>query len=157
MEEKMKKLVFAFAILALTAAPALAVPPSNCGCGLGTMVFEGQDGLISQVFAVATNSIFGNQTFGISSGTLGCDRPAAFVQNEDVNRFVSENMDNLAVDIATGQGESLDALSEMIRVPSEKRADFNAALQANFETIYPTPQVTHDHVVEQIAAVYAQI
>ncbi|MFP4030555.1 MAG: DUF3015 family protein [Desulfococcaceae bacterium] len=153
----MKKLLVAFAILAMTAAPALAVPPSNCGCGIGTMVFEGQDGLASQVLAATTNGIFGNQTFGISTGTLGCDRPAAFVQNEEVNRFVSENMDNLAVDIATGQGESLDALSEMIRVPSEKRTNFNAALQANFETIYPTPQVTHDHVVEQIAAVYAQI
>lgn len=153
----MKKLLATLVILALTAAPALAVPPSNCGCGIGTMVFEGQDGLISQVCAATTNGIFGNQTFGISTGTLGCDRPAAFVQNEEVNRFVSENMDNLAVDIATGQGESLDALSEMIQVPSEKRADFNAALQAHFETIYPTPQVTHAHVVEQIATVYAQL
>jgi hypothetical protein len=157
MEEKMKKLSVVLAILALTAAPALAVPPSNVGCGIGTMVFEGQDGLISQVLAVTTNGIFGNQTFGVSTGTLGCDRPAAFVQNEEINQFVVENMDNLAVDIATGQGESLDALSRLIQVPAEKRADFNAALQANFETIYPTPQITHDHVLEQIAAVYARI
>lgn len=153
----MRTFLLAVSILAFAAAPALAVPKDNCGCGLGSMVFDGKDGLVSQVFAVTTNSIFGNQTFGISSGTLGCDRPAAFVRTEEVNRFVSENMDNLAVDIATGQGESLDALSEMIRVPAEKRDAFYTALQANFETIYPTPQVTRDHVVEQIATVYAQL
>lgn len=141
----------------LAPAPASAVPKENCGCGIGSMVFEGKDGLIFQVLAVSTNGIFGNQTFGISSGTLGCDRPSAFVRNEAVERFVRENMDNLAVDIATGQGESLDALSEMIRVPTGKRDDFHAALQAHFETIYPTPQVTHDHVLDRISDIYARI
>lgn len=151
-----KMLVLATALLMITGT-AYAVPKSNCGCGLGTMVMEGQDGLVFQVLAATTNALFGNQTFGISTGTLGCDRPANFVESEQVNEFVAANMDNLAVDIATGHGESLDTLSEMIEIPQEKRATFYTALQSNFETIYPNPEVTHDHVVQQIAVIVAQI
>ena len=38
----------------------------NCGCGLGVMVFEGQDGILSQTLAITTNGIFWNQFFGIT-------------------------------------------------------------------------------------------
>ena len=44
----------------------------NTGCGLGTMLFDGQQGIAPQVLAVTTNGTSGNQTFGITSGTLGC-------------------------------------------------------------------------------------
>ncbi len=153
----MKKLITAAAIVFMLTGPAWAVSKSNCGCGLGSMLFEEQDALVSQIFAVTTNGTFGNQTFGISTGTLGCDKPANLVKNEEVNKFVAENMDNLAVDIATGHGESLDTLAEMINMPAEKRPAFFTALQNNFDTIYPTAGVNQTHVVEQIAAVVAQI
>ena len=130
---------------------------ANCGCGLGSMIFEGQDGLMSQTAAATTNGTFGNQTFGISTGTLGCDRPDNFVQNEKVNIFVSENMDNLATDIASGKGESLNTLAELINMPSEKRPVFFTALQNNFDKIYPSSTVTHKEVIENIAKVIEQI
>lgn len=130
---------------------------ANCGCGLGSMIFEGQDGLMSQTAAATTNGTFGNQTFGISTGTLGCDRPDNFVQNEKVNIFVAENMDNLAADIASGKGESLNTLAELINMPSEKRPALFIALQSNFDKIYPSSNVTHKEVVENIANIVAQI
>lgn len=153
----MKKILIAVSILLLTVGMAHAVPKDNCGCGLGTMVFQNQDGLFSQVLAVSTNGLFGNQTFGISSGTLGCDRPQDLARNEQVNRFVAANMDNLAIDIATGQGESLNTLAELIQVPREKRPVLYSALQNEFDTIYPDPQVTHQHVIEQISVIVAKI
>ncbi len=130
---------------------------ANCGCGLGSMIFEGQDGLMSQTAAATTNGTFGNQTFGISTGTLGCDRPDNFVQNEKVNIFVSENMDNLAADIAYGKGESLNTLAELINMPSEKRPALFTALQSNFDKIYPSSDVTHKQVIENIANIATQI
>ena len=84
------------------------------------MVFEGQNGLISQTFAATTNGIFGNQTFGITSGTSNCEQYKTFAYNEKLNTFVADNMDNLARDIARGQGEYLNTLAVLMEVPDTR-------------------------------------
>ena len=59
-----KSVVFTFAVLSMMiifAGMGWAVDPKNTGCGLGSMVFEGQNGLISQTAAATTNGIFGNR------------------------------------------------------------------------------------------------
>ncbi len=143
--------------LLVVSVASAAGPRNNCGCGLGSMVFEGQDSLVTQVFAATTNGFFGNQTFGITSGTLGCERPQAWVENEKLNKFVSENMDTLAVDIASGKGESLDTLAEIIQVPADRREKLYSALQSNFDNIYPSAKVTHEQVIKKIAVIAQKI
>ncbi len=128
-------------------------PKDNCGCGWGTMIFEGKTGLVHQVLAATTNGSFGNQTFGISSGTAECEKAASFASNAPLNRFVADNMDNLARDIAMGQGEYLDTLAALMEVPMGEREDFSVTLQANFPEIYPADSVTHVEVIENIARV----
>jgi hypothetical protein len=64
-------------VLALALATPVALAQqdetaNSTGCGLGTIIFEGQKGIAPQVLAVTTNGTSGNQTFGITSGTLGC-------------------------------------------------------------------------------------
>jgi len=91
----MKKLVIIVlaAFLVITFAGAsFAAPKDQVGCGLGYMVFKGKDGLLSQTCAATTNGTFGNQTFGISTGTLECDRPSNFTANEKLNKFVSDDI-----------------------------------------------------------------
>ncbi len=126
----------------------------NTGCGLGNMLFKniGQDSILFQILAVTTNGIVGNQTFGISSGTLGCSRPAKIVFNEKVNTFVAANMDDLARDMSRGQGETLDTLAELMSIPSDKKGEFYAALQTNFKTIYGSEGVQASDVVEAVSA-----
>ena len=94
----MKKLVVIVlaAFLVMTFAGVSFATKDNTGCGLGYIIFKGKDGLVSQTFAATTNGTFGNQTFGISSGTSECDRPSNFTANEKLNKFASDNMDNLA-------------------------------------------------------------
>src|SRR5271170_5520755 len=46
------------------------------GCGLGAMMFQGKDGVVMHVLAATFNSSSGNQTFAMSSGTLGCEDAA---------------------------------------------------------------------------------
>jgi hypothetical protein len=151
----MKKLLLALFICAVACSVAYAGPAlrKNCGCGLGTMLFETNEGLMSQTAAATTNGLFGNQTFGISSGTLDCNQPAQFYGSEMLHRFVAENMDNLAKDIARGQGESLDTLSVLMNVPAENRATFNTRLQTNFDHIFTSPQVTDAEVLQNIITV----
>ena len=105
-----KVLVLSIAICFISCSIAFATTKSNCGCGVGTMIFEKNDGLVFQVLAATTNGCFGNQTFGITSGTLECEKPATFAKRERLNKFVASNMDNLARDIAKGQGEFIEAV-----------------------------------------------
>jgi hypothetical protein len=137
----MKKLMLAAALTLVCSGAAYA--DSNTGCGLGTVLWAGKaNSVVSQAFQATTNGTFGNQTFGITTGTLGCSQPGKVVKNEQLNHFVRTNMDNLAKDIAQGRGESLDAFAELLQVPAEKRAAFAAKLQSNFEKVF-----TSDHVV----------
>src|SRR3954464_7446787 len=48
----------------------------TAGCGLGSLVFGDQKGAI-QILAATTNTTFGTQTFGITTGTSNCVDTAA--------------------------------------------------------------------------------
>lgn len=128
---------------------------SNTGCGVGTMIFEGKDGLLSQVSAATTNGTFGNQTFGITSGTVNCTRAEKFVSYERLNKFVGENMDNLAVDMSKGSGEYLSTLAVLLDVPEAQRPELYGRLQSNFSKIYTSDDVTHLDVLNNLEAVLA--
>lgn len=129
---------------------AATLNQKNTGCGLGSMLFADQNGLASQTFAVTTNGTFGNGTFGITSGTSNCDKPASFSSSQKLQEFVADNMDNLARDIARGNGEYLNTFAVLAGVPEVSRADFYSRLQANFSSIYTSEKVTHAEVLTNI-------
>ncbi len=150
----MKTLGIAIVMCLLLVSFAQAeMPRENCGCGLGSIAFKGKDGLVFQVLAATTNGSFGNQTFGITSGTLECKQARSFANSEQVQRFVADNLDNLAQDIASGHGETLDALAELLGVSVTERPIFNAALHSHFTSIFPSENVSAVDVLESIARV----
>ena len=142
-------------VVALMAAASMqaANVRDNVGIGLGTVIFEGNDGLLSQVCAATTNGCFGNQTFAITTGTLGARPYSGIVSNEKVQGFVRDNLDQLAREMAAGQGESLEALAEIMAVPKADRQTFAKNLQKNFAQIYSSPTVTNTEVVTNLAKV----
>jgi hypothetical protein len=151
-----KSIVVTFAVLLLMivlAGVGWAVDPKNTGCGLGSLAFEGQNGLMSQVLAATTNGIFGNQTFAITFGTWNCEKYKTFAYNEKVDTFVAHNMDNLARDIARGQGEYVNTLALLMEIPDAKQAAFRSQLQAHFSDIYNSDQITYPEVVQNIVIV----
>jgi hypothetical protein len=139
--------------LALVAGNVYAESNRNSGCGLGSMIIENQSTVLMQVLAATTNGTSGNQTFGISSGTSNCDQPSNWVQNERLNRFVAENMDSLAGDIAQGQGEYLSTLATLMEVPEDQRPEFYSNLQNNFSNIYTSETVNSADVIDNIRSV----
>lgn len=147
----MKRILFAVALTLVCASAACAGgAKANTGCGLGTVLWQNNaDGsILSQTLQATTNGTFGNQTFGITSGTLECSEPTKVVKNEQLNHFVKSNMDNLAKDIAQGRGESLDTFAELLQVPVEKRAAFAAKLQGNFDKVFTSDQVVLADVID---------
>lgn len=126
---------------------------TNTGCGLGQLIFKGHEGLVSQTCAATFNGSFGNQTFGITTGTSECDQFKQLWANERLNTFVAENMDNLAKDMAQGSGEYLNTLAVLMEVPEGQRADFYSRLQSNFSEIYTSEQVSSVDVLKHIETV----
>lgn len=139
--------------LLLFAGVALAgQAEDNCGCGLGTLLWgdKADNSVMSQSLQATTNGILGNQTFGITSGTLGCEQPSRVAANERLMEFAVANMDNLARDIARGEGESLDTLAELLSVPAESRSEFYGSLQGSFGEIFVTGAESAASVLDRI-------
>ena len=62
-------------------------------------------------------------------------------------------MDNLAKDIAMGQGESLETLAELMSIPAESRGATYAKLQSNFSNIFTSENIEAADVVDNIIAI----
>lgn len=155
----MKKMIVVFSVLVMMTGAAYANTVSqDCGCGLGQEVIGDKEGIVWGVLGITLNhGLCSNQAFGITTGTLGCNNGGKIVMNEQIKIFVADNMDNLATDIAAGQGESLEALAEIAQVPVEKQPTVFAALQSNFDTIYPGANITESHVSMSISEIMANI
>lgn len=145
----MKKiLISTLATLALSSS-VYAAANTNTGCGLGSLIIKDQSTVVMQVLAATTNGTSGNQTFGISSGTLNCSQPSTVASNDKLNKFVADNMDELALDISAGQGETLSTVATLLNVKDV--SSFNAKLKANFSNIYANENVNSAKVIDSIA------
>ncbi len=157
----MKKIVLLVVVCCLLAVgTAFAGGNANTGCGLGSLLFgemaqSGQVGkqtLLVQVFESTTNGSFGSQTFGITTGTSNCDKPSTIVKN-DAFQFATANLDNLAKDIAMGQGETLATFAELMDIPAAQRTQVYSKLQANFSRIFTAPNVQAGTVMDNIVTI----
>ncbi len=134
------------------ASTALADQYGTAGCGLGSVLFKDQKGG-AQIFAATTNGTFGNQTFGITTGTLNCGEPIWEYSKAETKQFVAHNMDALAMDIAKGQGETLDTFAELLQIPAEERPAFASKLQENFDQVFTSEEVVMADVIDNAVAV----
>jgi hypothetical protein len=146
----MKKLC-AVAVLAVLPTAAMADNVGNCGWG--SKVFDGQSGIAPQVLAVTTNGTFGNQTFGISSGTSGCSQDGTVRSNWKTALFIDGNKEKLALDMSVGSGETLDSLAHLLGVESQDRVAFNRVAKDNMARIFPS----HDVSSEKVAAALREV
>ncbi len=148
----MKKII-AGVILASASTFTFAAANGPAGCGLGsTVIFPDADKWYQHVMAATTNGTSGNQTFGMTSGTLGCEAANGPLKSAQV--FMDENMDQLAADAAVGQGETLAALAEVMGVSTQDTAEFNRAMQSNFDAMF-SAEATSASAFEAMTAVMA--
>lgn len=115
---------------------------SEIGCGLGTQLWEGQSGLAPRVLGATTNGTSGNQTFGISTGTLGCSSEGVITASARTSMFASANLDRLAREMAMGQGESLDTLAHLLGVDDADKPAFFSLTKAHFGEIFSADATT---------------
>ncbi len=149
----MKKILSCAAIAVICSAGfSSASQAESTGCGLGTIIFDGNKGVAPSVLAVTTNGTSGNQTFGISSGTLGCERNSVVKsKSAKLFSFANQNLDQLAFDASRGNGEYLEVAANIIGVKEADKNHFFKAVQGNFSNIFAQNSNTKN-VVESLVA-----
>jgi hypothetical protein len=148
----MKKLLMAVGAMALlsgsTATSAQAQGYGAAGCGLGSIVFGNQPGMM-QDHAATTNGTFGSQTFGITFGTSNCN--TAVVGTSTAKAFIETNREAFAKDVSRGSGETIESLTSIAGCSDSKLV--GAALQAKFKAVFPRSGVADQQVSANAVAV----
>jgi endonuclease/exonuclease/phosphatase (EEP) superfamily protein YafD len=143
----MKKLLVLFMVLAFAALPTAPAFANDAygngpGCGLGGDIFKGNKAILHQVLAATTNGTFGLQTFGITTGTIGCTNNGKFAQSEQETMFANLNFDNLSQEMAQGGGEHLASLATLMGVPAEQQPAFFSMTQEKYTALIQSGETT---------------
>ena len=129
--------------VSMSVAGYAAAEDTGPGCGLGSMIFKGKSGPVNHVLAATTNGSFGNQTFAMSTGTLGCETSSAITSTASV--FVDDNMETVARDMAM-----------LMNIEAADRETFKQTLQASFDDIYTHENISSTEVLNNMAGVLEQ-
>lgn len=137
----MKKIYLLSAVAGgLIALSSNANAYDSTGCGLGSMAWRGQSGIVPQVLAATTNGMFGTQTFGITTGTSGCD-PNGRVSGgtgKMLLSFLENNMEQFAFDASVGHGETLVTVAGILNADAD---ELSAKIHSSFGTLFANNDV----------------
>ncbi|MDR0319121.1 MAG: DUF3015 domain-containing protein [Rickettsiales bacterium] len=130
---KLSRIALAAVVATGVAGTIETARADNVGCGLGSVIFSGQRGLVFDLAASFTNGIFINQAFGMSTGTLGC-KQGARIETRRLFAFVHTNYETFAMEAASGEkGEATIAAAAIVGMDADK---FAALMSDNFEAIF---------------------
>jgi Protein of unknown function (DUF3015) len=112
------------------------------GCGLGSLLFGGDNSKLMQILASTTNGTFASQTFGITSGTSNCVEGGVLKAQREQEAFAEVNFQDLKRNMATGGGEYLTSFSTLLGCTDAARPVFYKMTQEKYESILPTEKTT---------------
>lgn len=142
----MKRTLWTLAAVAVLAAAARA-GQNDAGCGLGAQLFK-ENKPVDQILAATTNGTVSNQTFGITTGTLGCTS-GGLIKTASIERqvFVATNIRALGLEMAQGKGEYVSSLAALsgCRAP-----EFSAFAKARYEKLFPSEKTTPSELLSNI-------
>lgn len=141
--------IAAAASLFLLPMSVFAAGYGAAGCGLGSELMGSKPGS-SQVFAATTNGTLGNQTFGITSGTLNCGDHGLIKKSKEREVFAQENYTSLVKEMAQGKGENLYTLASLYQCPAGNHQEFGAMVQAKFDSLVASDQTTSTELLSQL-------
>ena len=120
---------------------------NSAGCGLGSLIFQ-KDTILSQTLAETFNGSSSSQLFGITSGTSNCTAHGIVMQEQEAKVYAESNLPSLKIEMARGQGESLNAFSQILGC--QDSSSFAQMTKAKYSVIFPTQDVKSDDVVEHV-------
>lgn len=143
----MKKLLLTTALSFVVISNAQAL--DSTGCGLGSTVWRGERGVAPQLLAVTTNGTSGTQTFGIMSGTLGCDPNGRITGGTGrIIGFLENNLDTFALDAARGEGETINIIASIANQDVKKVQEI---IKSNFDKLFDDEDLHVAEVSQKLA------
>lgn len=125
----------------------------TAGCGLGSMVFAKQKGIV-QIFAGTTNNIIVPQSFAISTGTSNCDAGSQSRRTASVETFVAANRTAFERDVTRGSGDTIAAVGELVGCPNT--AGLGQELQGQFGYLFPAQSSSDRDVSARVLEIVNQ-
>lgn len=125
------KFILVLALALVGGAAQAASGGGSDGCGLGWQVTQ-KKSLLGTSTRATTNNIV-PPTFGMTTGTIGCDQHSIAMRDVPSAQFVATNYDALMMDMALGQGENLAALAESLGCADV--AAFGSLAKKNFSSL----------------------
>lgn len=119
-------------------ALAAGTPDTGPGCGLGKVAWQNFPNAKTkgaQILMATTNHSFGTQTFGISTGTLGCTDDGRWWAEQKATMFAELNADALAQEMAQGRGEHLASMATLLGVTQPQYTAFFAMAQERYAAL----------------------
>jgi len=137
-------------IIILTLAFTPQTEAANKRCGLGSKIFGGSSGLLSQISEIGTNGLFSGYQ-SISNGTSGCDHNGMMLgepvgMNEEAFKeqdlYANANFEELIVDMSVGKGETLEGFGRTLGCGREMLPAFFQMTQREFQNIYTSEKTS---------------
>jgi hypothetical protein len=141
----MKRTLFVL-VAAVLAAPAFAGNQNDAGCGLGAQLFK-ENRPVDQVLAATTNGCFGTQTFGITTGTLGCSSGGVIKSSREREVFTATNFRALEQELASGSGQYEASLAALTGCKADA---FAAFAKARYEKLFPTQKTSSTELLSNL-------
>jgi hypothetical protein len=150
----MKGLALTFGAAVLLIAGSAHAQYGMAGCGLGSMLFSGDNSTFKQILAATTNGTSANQTFGITSGTSNCTSGGVVKAEREQAAFAEVNFQDLKANMAAGGGEFLTSFATLLGCEDSSKSAFAKMSQDKFEAIVPSTSTT---AIQMLVAVKNEI
>jgi hypothetical protein len=148
----MKKMLVVLSALLLTvgfAGTSHAARYGAAGCGVGHLIFVGKNDKVSQVLSATTNGTLGNQTFGISTGTLDCDTTGLVVASRETEIYAERNFDSITKELASGSGEHVATLAALMGYDSAQLGSYG---KTHYAQIFVSENTTSSDMLAALKA-----
>jgi hypothetical protein len=129
------------------AAAGVATADNDIGCGVGTEVFKGKSGVGFKILGSFTNALT-FQSISITFGLINCGKSGT--STAQLDHFTGSNLDRLAADMSTGEGETLAALGTLLEIEEGDRARFYDLTQQNFGQLFPSDRTTAGEMLSNL-------
>jgi hypothetical protein len=132
----MKKLLCTVILTSLMPLYALAestAPGGSDGCGLGWQVTDKKTWIGTTTRG--TTNAFVPPTFGMTSGTIGCEQHPIAKNDQAAATYVATNFDALSVQMAEGHGEYIHGLAKAMGCDDSVVADFGNMTRTHYKTL----------------------
>jgi hypothetical protein len=96
------------------------------------------------------------QSISITFGLLNCNGQDTVTADAELRRFAAANLDRIAREMATGGGESVDALAFLMGVPERDRDSFATLSQRHFAELFADDHATAGDMLDGLERLMAE-